>query len=671
VGDRIETIAAGPIAPRRRDPVWIAPLLTRGLAADAAQRWPTLQALLDAIAARRRPRRWRWLAIGAAALGTAATGAAVQPAVRHAGADSVPLPYSLRVALPTIASLDGPISPTPLARYDHLAAAAISPDGTQLAIVTGDSLVIQTLGRDAADRTVVQHGVSAPVTWSPDNRHLLVGAVRRNASVPEAQLVDLDGRDDRAAHPLPVPGLAAFLAADQLAIASSYRSRSVAIYRRGDYIAPEAICEVPGDYTFLWSVAGLRDGTIVVETSTIKTGAHALVMLHRDCRFRAAFSRVPLAGVATTDTGTIVAFAEHDGIDDLLEITPDARIASRRQVRAALGSVLGRRHGVDYVTTLALRTTMLRIDGSGQRPVFSVGASASFDLAPDGETVAWVERTGHGHSPGWLWRSDVHDMTRRWPVLRDALEATWSPDGRSLAALVADGDPAADRSAPRPSPHLAIAVTDRGGIAQRRVALSDLDPDAAPVWLDDHRIAARTDDRTTYRWIDLATGEHGELVDRRHGSTLWLARSPRDGTLAMWRMGTPGATSGDSRGLWLVSPGGDPAPLSVADVGHFLLPSWSPSGELLVRAFETGVVSRAALDTGALTAIAQVPAMPIGRLFDDHVMTLPGGDLLAVDHELGADIAAVVPGGAVVPQPEPADDRGPKLAEHLRPGAPY
>jgi serine/threonine protein kinase len=50
----VSAIAAGPASPTRGDrPRWLASLLTRGLAADPDQRWPSLQALLDEIASHR------------------------------------------------------------------------------------------------------------------------------------------------------------------------------------------------------------------------------------------------------------------------------------------------------------------------------------------------------------------------------------------------------------------------------------------------------------------------------------------------------------------------------------------------------------------------------------------------------------------------------------------
>jgi hypothetical protein len=171
--------------------------------------------------------------------------------------------------------------------------------------------------------------------------------------------------------------------------------------------------------------------------------------------------------------------------------------------------------------------------------------------------------------------------------------------------------------------------------------------EAAPVWLDDHRIAALTADRTTYRWFDLDTNEQGKIVDGGYGSTYSLTRSPRDGTLAMWRNGPPGEIDARPEHVWLQTVDHPAHPLHVADAArHFLMPSWSPSGELLVRALETGVVSRVVLDTGELIPVARLSAVPMRRLFDEHLMTLPDGDLLAVDIDRGFQIMVVAPDAA-------------------------
>jgi hypothetical protein len=61
----------------------------------------------------------------------------------------------------------------------------------------------------------------------------------------------------------------------------------------------------------------------------------------------------------------------------------------------------------------------------------------------------------------------------------------------------------------------------------------------------------------------------------------------------------------------------------------------------VVRALETGEVSRVALDTGELTPIVQLAPTPLTLVSDDHLVMPPGGDLLAIHRELGANVAKV------------------------------
>jgi hypothetical protein len=62
-------------------------------------------------------------------------------------------------------------------------------------------------------------------------------------------------------------------------------------------------------------------------------------------------------------------------------------------------------------------------------------------------------------------------------------------------------------------------------------------------------------------------------------------------------------------------------------------------------------VWRVALDTGELTSIAQLPPTPLSRVFDDHLMTLADGEMLAVDVDLGINIVAVAPDDDARPRP--------------------
>ncbi|HEY0476068.1 MAG TPA: serine/threonine-protein kinase [Kofleriaceae bacterium] len=618
---RIETIAAGPVRPpaRRHRPAWIAPLLVRGLAADPDQRWPSLQALLDAITAHRGRRRRPWWRVA----GLAAVCAAVVIAV---------------LARPT---------PTPrfylssLTHRGDLQNAAISPDGSRLAIVAGDSLVLQGSEPEADNRVVIEHGVTdESIAWSPDSRRVLVTTVPETSGQIDTELVDII---DGVRFKLPTTGSAAFLSSSEVAT-MAYRQRTVAIFAVGGH-APVATCAVPGDYTFLWHLLGLADGTMVVET--LKGETHALVILGRDCSVRATFSAEPISSVALSDTRTIIALVGGEGFGEILELSLDGAIVSRRRVSSPVGRVLGRRRGTDYVSTFTPRTHLVRVQGNGA-PVrqFSFNGSASFSLAPDGETLAWIERGVHGVARGQLRLSTVSRMLGPRALLDNALMAGWSPDGRSLAVLVDNDAPGEPGATPRPGQEVStsLVIVDRSGSVSRRMQLDHVGREAAPVWLDDHRIAVQSDDRTTYRWFDLTAGDQGEIVDTAYGSTYWLARSPRDGTLAMWRNGPPAPSGVRAEHLWLRDVGHPARPLHVDDaMKHFLVPSWSPSGELVVRALETGVVSRVALDTGELTPFARLPPTPLSRVFDDHLMFLADGDLLGVEVELGVNVAVVYP----------------------------
>src|SRR5213078_203783 len=141
--------------------------------------------------------------------------------------------------------------------------------------------------------------------------------------------------------------------------------------------------------------------------------------------------------------------------------------------------------------------------------------------------------------------------------LRDnAVMAAWSPRGDRLAVLVDD-----DRG-------LGLVVLDPSGVELQRLKTGRLSSRHAPVWLDDHRILAESDDYLTYHCIDLTSDPTGSMaydaMDRAHGGPFWL--QPIDG---------------------------EARPFHIDDAIRFhLLPSWSPSGELFVRAVETGAVSR-------------------------------------------------------------------------------
>ncbi|HEU4732862.1 MAG TPA: protein kinase, partial [Kofleriaceae bacterium] len=608
---RLAAIAAGPVLPVRRRswPAWIAPVLARGLDPDPARRWPTMQALLDAIAAGRAPRRWpSRLALG------------LCPAALVLVLARVLLP-----AAPTAFRM------VQLTHHGDLSNAALSPDGTQLAIVAGDSLILRGVTPDAEDRVLVEHGISdGPISWSFDGQRLLVDIAPDLVGALQSEVIDL-ARGGR--YKLPLTGFSTFLPSGEVAV-SSYRQTGIAFLSLDGSARPPKSCPVPGDYTFIWSLRGMPDGTIVVET--VKRNSHALVFLHRDCTVRARYASEPITSVATSDAGTVITFVPHDGFGEIVEISLDGETVTRRHVHGELHQVLGRRHGADYVLAMAPKTHLDRAHGPASLiRQFSVSGSASFALSPDGRTLGWIEHADRVRPRGPLRLATVDDLARHGVPLVDlAVAASWSPDGSRLAALI-DGDVYGAW----------VVVVGRDGGPARWLPLSHLDHAAQPVWLDDHRIAASDEELTHYVWFDLDTGARGEIGDREHGSTYWLARSPRDGTLAMWRDGPTGAITARTEHLWLISPGGAPRPLHVDEAArHYLLPSWSRSGDLLVRVLDTGLVAQVDLETGALTPIARLPAMLLNSsLNHEHLLSLPDGDILAVDTEPNMNVSVFEP----------------------------
>jgi serine/threonine protein kinase len=608
---RLEAITAGPAppAPRRARPAWIVPVLARGLAFEPDQRWPSMDALLDEIAARRAPRRWpRWIAIGA-----------------------VPTAIILSAAVSSRSSPPPPsFSEVQLTQREDLATAAISPNGKQLAIVAGDSLVLRGIAPDAEDRVLVEHGISDDsISWSPDGKHLLVVTIPEIVDVIQSELIDID---HGARFKVPANGFATFLSDREIAV-TSYRQRSIQIFSLDPFMTRVGACDVPGDYAFIDSLTGMPDGKMIVESS--KAEAHALTILGRGCGVHKTFSRESLSGVALSDEGTVVTMIHGHGFDEILELSLDGDVQSRRRINGEHVRVIGRRHGADYVLAQA-RQTHLDLIHAMTPPArqFSVHGSASFSIAPNDGLLAWIEFEDRSRPRGPLRLSTLQDLAQHGhPLLDNVMSVSWSPDGQSLAALVDD------------DAGNAVVIVNRTGRTTPRRSLQHFDLTAPPVWLEDGRIAVWTDDHTTYRWLDLETGAQGDLTDRDRGSVWSLTRSPRDGTLAMWRVGKPGAIDAHTEHLWLKLPGRDATPLHVDDARRFgLLPSWSRDGELLVRALETGRVSRVDLATGALTPIAKLPAMlQNSSQNDQHLLPLPDGDLLAVETEPGLNVSIVGP----------------------------
>jgi hypothetical protein len=676
LGLRHDAIIAGPVLPpvRRDRPAWIAQLLSRGLAVDPDRRWPTMQALLDAIAAGRAPLRWpRWSLAG---LGVVAAAIAAVILGLPASATRITEDGAHR-------SSPGPepaIEPW-ITDYADLRAAAPSPDGRQIAAVIGHRFVLRPL-TSGPEREIIPDGVSdgyEVLSWSPDSTRVLVGLTAAVPGTYETALVDVrSGTWSRLAS----LGVATFLSDTEIAL-SSPRQHSVTIAALADRAAPaqppaqapvqariqtvaSTTCEVPGDYTFLTHVIGLPDRAIVVAT---EFGGHqGLIFLDRSCRVRARFPRSPpsgfasfvtrtlrgtgaaedkqrLGGVALTDHGTVVTVVHGSGRSDIVEFDGTGKEIARRGVVGEVKEIIGRRGGVDYLVAFAPRSRLERFDRAGLTTLYTRAGWTTFALAPHCDALAWIELDNFPQGHGALRVAPLSScddgavrqaiQSRPRPLLASAVAIGWAPDSEHLAVTIDDRD------------EPAIRIIDRAGGILGSLPLAPIERTARPVWLDDHRVAAQTSNRLTYRWYNLVNNDDDDVGDRRHGSTYALVRSPSDGTLAMWRNGPPGAITAQTEHLWLIPPGGEPRPLHLASSANgYLIPSWSNTGELLVRSSNTGLVSRVALDTGMLTPVVQMAPVPIEIVTDEHLQPMRGGGFLSSEIDPGLYLATA-PGAAM------------------------
>src|SRR6185295_134377 len=169
-----------------------------------------------------------------------------------------------------------------------------------------------------------------------------------------------------------------------VAIAQFYQ-RVVEIYPAAPRGAALARCEVPGDYAMIAELFGLPDGTIAVDVRRRDLG-HAIVVLGRDCGVRATFFARPLASVALSDRSTLVALVS--GSNHILEISLDGKELSQRAAPGELGQLYGRRSGIDYASTRATHTHLVRVHGSEPpRRLQSITGTASFSFSADGQRV--------------------------------------------------------------------------------------------------------------------------------------------------------------------------------------------------------------------------------------------------------------------------------------------
>jgi hypothetical protein len=179
-------------------------------------------------------------------------------------------------------------------------------------------------------------------------------------------------------------------------------------------------------------------------------------------------------------------------------------------------------------------------------------------------------------------------------------------------------------------------VLDLASHKTERLPLTRLERFAAPVWLDEHRVAALNQGHTSYDWVDIQTGVRGSITKPRQGWVFDAACSPRDGTIAIRRN-----TSGVGQSLWDVSPDGA---ARLLDSEHEAvargIPFWNAAGDLFVFDPISGDVERLAVDTGVATRWVNIPIRE-GFAVND-VPWFDGDDLLVTEIRRTYDLAVIL-----------------------------
>jgi len=558
-GDALRALLDQIVAEQRTTPTsgrdvpgWVRAALDRGLRPSPADRWPSMQALLGALGGPPRRRGAILAAAGAAVIAGGVAIAVVASSASSSGGRSTPpdaAPGPIRVRLEDVSS-----------RSDVLSA-ALSPDGTRLAVIGGGQLRVSSPTGDGEDTMLVDGVLTDVLAWSPDGTKLLVAHLVEDA-VDHGRFGIVEAATG-AEVTLPFAAMNAAFATETELVVSAPTERRI-WWQAVDADEPSASCEVPGEYTFIDDVTALgADAAVVTVTGEAEPRA---VIIDRDCHVHGTISPPGFAGVVVHRPDAILTLAT--GVDSF-EIQAWSRdgaaIGAPRIGQGSIAALIGRVGDRDLVLTGETRVSLVRRRGAVATTLLT-SRSAKFAFAPDGR-AAWVEMSA---GRGVLRVAAPDELERRGGALPGSVyDMAWSPDGKSLAVLDLESEP------------MQVSRVDLASGAVAPVGLTGTEA-TRPVWLDDHRIAAQRLDHSTYDWVDVDSGARGTVVDPAAGWMFELQRSPRDGTLAFaWNRGEgPHAMTLDAGGTR------DLGPLAYDELLRF-----TPAGELLVFGSATGTIS--------------------------------------------------------------------------------
>ncbi len=474
-------------------------VLRRGLAVRPEDRHPSMEPIVSALVTRP---RWIWPVVTAVAVATIALVATLL--LRRGETAAGPVIYA---------------SPQRITSRGDVGRAAVSPDGSQIALLTQDALIVQPLEADAAPRILLRgRPAHHALSWSPDGRQLaLVASVDDRSAPPGLLLVDVDTGAHRA---LTTNLGAVALLPDGELVAAHFKDRALAFHALADPETAIRSCPLPGDFSGIRTLLyDPRSDRIVVQIDQGDRGS-TILRVDRRC---AAIETVAgpigaLSFVLRPSDGRILVrvMYEHDLFELDAQGRPDGRqhvLQTRDYVPIAIlpdGSVV-------HVDTTS-RWQLVELGDHAARTDLVGGASESrFAIAPDGRTVAQVDGVYRSGVLRVGSLDEVGGLTGQ--IASGVVRAAWSPDGARLAILSQTRD------------GYAVSTWDRAAGAISEARPIDLVYDAEMAWLDDHRVGFCTPPSWSgLRWIDVDTGELGRIaID---GEQMSLARAHRDDRLA-------------------------------------------------------------------------------------------------------------------------------------------
>jgi hypothetical protein len=593
-----ERVEAGAIEPMPRGvPRRIERALRRGLAVRPADRHRSMDDVVAALT--HRPRAW----IAAAATGAAAIAAVVAIVALGGGSGA-----------PRVTVYD---APSRITYRGDVGRAAASPDGTQVAMLTADALVVQPVAKDAEPRVLVRGRFAYDgLSWSPDGRALAM--IERDGGAEHLVVVDVATGDAR---PVALaPKLFALLDGGRL-VTTRDVDHALAYYDLAAPDAPVSTCPLPGTFSLIRALA-VADGAIYVQ---VEQGDRASAILRVDppCA-RVAPATAPLPILSFVVRGDRV-FARLMDQHDLVEVATGAQ----HVVQSSEWTPLAIRAD-DAIVHLDSTTRWQLLDVTSGAPVERAGGPGELRLAfaPGVDLVAQIDGV---YRDGVLRVGPEAALGQGAQVARRVVRAAWSPDGAHLAVLAQTDD------------GYAISLWDPRTRTMSEPRAVPLRYDAEMVWLDDHRVGVLdAPDWRDVRWIDPTTGDTGTLVAapaplrsiaRAHAgdrlAVVTLADASND--VWLWRPDAPAT---------LLAHVPDAAPLSAR---HPRIRWSADDTQLLVYHAGTGDAWSVDATTGAVAATPAVAAHQGGGFTSVTELFPLAGRTLAETLTQSADVYVSVP----------------------------